>query len=116
MPAASAPFRPPESVIDRSNAAVDPTGMVPLVIPSVYLAAEPSATVALLLLPVRDRASVSLSAMVVRIEPDAVAEALLEIAAFDAATVKLSEPSTSESSNVGSVNVQLPSNVESSDR
>ena len=44
--------------------------------------------------------------------PDAVAEAPFETAAFDAATVKLSGPSTSVSLSVGSVNVKFPSNVE----
>ena len=54
--------------------------------------------------------------MVVMTLPDAVAEAPLEAAAFDAATVKLSEPSTSVSLSVGSVNVKLLSNVEDSVR
>ena len=56
----------------------------------------------------------SLSVIVVRTLPDAVAEAPFEAAAFDAATVKLSEPSTSVSLSVGSVNVKFPSKVEAS--
>ena len=56
----------------------------------------------------------SLSVIVVRTLPPAVAEAPFETAAFDAATVKLSEPSTSVSLSVGSVNVKLLSKVEAS--
>ena len=50
----------------------------------------------------------SVSVIVVVTIPDAVAKAPFETAAFNAATVKLSGPSTSKSSSVGSVNVKVP--------
>ena len=58
----------------------------------------------------------SVSVIVVVTIPDAVAKAPFETAAFNAATVKLSGPSTSKSSSVGSVNVKFPLNVEASVR